>query len=398
MGEAPDEVRRASDHNPCTRAIGRHTGMCDKEVEQDAKVGVVAHFIDPAPQDAPEVVLGIPAQEHRIDDQPRPSRAGEHLPEMQVAVDGGRGRRGAGAFRRCGDDVIELDAWKRAAHCLPLGSESPREIGGDLVGAPCRLGRIYCERRHNLRQRDDSIPQRLGREGPLTVQSFQKQRPSALVDIVDPDGSAAIPEAQGSRFGDHIVTRRSQAQDQGLLAAPHRHDDGVRPVHRRTVERQLPVGALVGNQPGEQVQPLPAGPVVPPPRHLAERGRHREHATSVVVTATDRMPRRSATVVKVTTGAGRTRRIELTMHKPWFALYAGVKPTLVIEGRGQPVQWGLGTWQVSSDQTVVLGVFLFNRLWRFGQAEFALEPDQGPSLVYRAPPLPFLPGRIRLHA
>ena len=68
------------------------------------------------------------------------------------------------------------------------------------------------------------------------------------------------------------------------------------------------------------------------------------------------------------------RRIDITLHKPWFALYAGVKPTLVIEGRGQPVQWGLGTWQLPSDRTVTIGVFLFNRLWRFGQAEFAPSP------------------------
>lgn len=91
-----------------------------------------------------------------------------------------------------------------------------------------------------------------------------------------------------------------------------------------------------------------------------------------------------------------TRRIELTLHRPWFALYAMVKPTVVVAGRGHPAQWGLGTWQVPSDETVVVGVFLFNRLWRFGEAEFALEPDRPPSLVYRAPSLPFLRGRIRL--
>jgi len=91
-----------------------------------------------------------------------------------------------------------------------------------------------------------------------------------------------------------------------------------------------------------------------------------------------------------------TRRIELTLHKPWFALYAWIKPTLVIAGRGQPVQWGLGTWQVPADQPVVLGVFLFNRLWRFGQAEFVLEPTHPPALEYRAPALPFLRGRMRL--
>ncbi|WP_307823492.1 hypothetical protein [Microbacterium sp. KRD172] len=94
--------------------------------------------------------------------------------------------------------------------------------------------------------------------------------------------------------------------------------------------------------------------------------------------------------------AGATRRIELTMHKPWFALYAGVRPTLVIAGRGQPTQWGLGTWQVPSDETVTLGVFLFNRLWRFGEAEIVLQPDHEAALEYRAPALPFIRGRFRL--
>lgn len=92
-----------------------------------------------------------------------------------------------------------------------------------------------------------------------------------------------------------------------------------------------------------------------------------------------------------------SRRIELRLHKPWFALYAGIRPTVVIAGRGQPAQWGLGTWQVSSDEPVVVGVFLFNRIWRFGEAEFALEPHQPPALEYRAPVLPFLRGRIRVN-
>lgn len=91
-----------------------------------------------------------------------------------------------------------------------------------------------------------------------------------------------------------------------------------------------------------------------------------------------------------------TRRIDISLHRPRFALYARIKPTLVIAGRGQPVQWGLGTWQVPSDQTVVIRVFLYNRLWRFGHAEFALEPGHAPSLIYRAPILPFQRGRIRL--
>jgi hypothetical protein len=92
------------------------------------------------------------------------------------------------------------------------------------------------------------------------------------------------------------------------------------------------------------------------------------------------------------------RRIQLTLHKPWFALYAGIKPTLVIAGRGQPAQWGIGTWQVPAHETVLVGVFLFNRVWRFGRAEFALETHHPPALVYRAPALPFLPGRIRTKA
>jgi hypothetical protein len=92
------------------------------------------------------------------------------------------------------------------------------------------------------------------------------------------------------------------------------------------------------------------------------------------------------------------RRIELTLRRPWYALPAGIRPTLVIGGRGQPAQWGIGTWQVTAGETVLVGVFLFNRLWRFGRAEFALEPHHPPALVYRAPALPFLPGRIQMNA
>ncbi|MBZ4488430.1 hypothetical protein LQ938_14630 [Microbacterium sp. cx-55] len=90
----------------------------------------------------------------------------------------------------------------------------------------------------------------------------------------------------------------------------------------------------------------------------------------------------------------RTRRVEITLHRPWFALWAGIRPTLVVGGRGQPAQWGRGTWQFPSDQTVVIGVYLFNRMWRFGQAEVALAPADPPELVYRAPALPFVAGRI----
>lgn len=93
-----------------------------------------------------------------------------------------------------------------------------------------------------------------------------------------------------------------------------------------------------------------------------------------------------------------TRRIELTLRRPRLALYARIKPTLVIGGRGQPTQWGQGTWQVPADRTVVIGVYLFNRLWRFGQAEFTLAPEDGSALEYRAPMLPFVRGRLRHRA
>ena len=98
----------------------------------------------------------------------------------------------------------------------------------------------------------------------------------------------------------------------------------------------------------------------------------------------------------MTDDAAGSRRITLTLHKPWFALYAGVRPTLVIDGRGQPAQWGEGTWQVSSMGTAPIGVYLFNRVWRFGQAEIALTSGDIPAIEYRAPALPFLRGRIRV--
>lgn len=90
-----------------------------------------------------------------------------------------------------------------------------------------------------------------------------------------------------------------------------------------------------------------------------------------------------------------TRRVELTLHKPWFALYAGVRPTLVIDGRGQPVQWGVGTWQLPADAPSTLAVYLFNRVWRFGRAEVTVMPEH-PAILYRAPALPFTRGRMQV--
>ena len=91
-------------------------------------------------------------------------------------------------------------------------------------------------------------------------------------------------------------------------------------------------------------------------------------------------------------------RLELTLHKPLLSWRA--KPTVVIGGRGQPAQWGVGTWQVPLEtervgSSGVLRVFVFNRLWRFGTAVYVFGEQLPEALVYHPPLLPFLPGRIR---
>lgn len=88
-----------------------------------------------------------------------------------------------------------------------------------------------------------------------------------------------------------------------------------------------------------------------------------------------------------------TYRLELTLRKPWFGWFP--KPTVVVDGRGQPAQWGTGTWQVSTEGPTTVKVFLFNRLWKFGGADFVLGTEQPAVLVYSAPWLPFLPGKLR---
>lgn len=85
-------------------------------------------------------------------------------------------------------------------------------------------------------------------------------------------------------------------------------------------------------------------------------------------------------------------RLELTLRKPrigWFP-----KPTVVFNGRGQPAQWGTGTWQVSADAPTEVTVFLFNRLWRFGTAEITVAAGSPVPLEYSAPLLPFGSGRL----
>ena len=71
-------------------------------------------------------------------------------------------------------------------------------------------------------------------------------------------------------------------------------------------------------------------------------------------------------------------------------------PTALTPGASNGSSATLATAWKDAGESVVVGVYLYNRLWRFGQAELVLEPHDTPSLVYRAPALPFLRGRILL--
>lgn len=81
------------------------------------------------------------------------------------------------------------------------------------------------------------------------------------------------------------------------------------------------------------------------------------------------------------------RRVELEITRPpltWFA-----RPTVTIDGVGHPAQWGTGTWAVPDDGGTEIGVYLYNRVWRFGLATRTVtaRPDDD-RLVYRAGWLP----------
>lgn len=84
-------------------------------------------------------------------------------------------------------------------------------------------------------------------------------------------------------------------------------------------------------------------------------------------------------------------RIEVTLRRPWYG--ALQRPTVVFDGRGQPAQWGTGSWRITGTE-VSFEVFLFNRMWRYGAAGTTLTAGVDTSLVYHAPLLPFLPGRF----
>lgn len=84
---------------------------------------------------------------------------------------------------------------------------------------------------------------------------------------------------------------------------------------------------------------------------------------------------------------------QLTLRKPrlgWFP-----KPTVVVNGVAQPTQWGTRTWKVPGEGAATVGIFLFNRMWKFGEVAFVVEPNTSPALVYSAPRLPLIRGKIR---
>lgn len=88
--------------------------------------------------------------------------------------------------------------------------------------------------------------------------------------------------------------------------------------------------------------------------------------------------------------------MSLSLRKPWLGWFP--KPTVVINGRGHPAQWGTGTWQISSGEPTTVRVLLFNRLWTYGTAEFVLATEQPAALVYSAPWLPVPAGKLRSDA
>ena len=90
-----------------------------------------------------------------------------------------------------------------------------------------------------------------------------------------------------------------------------------------------------------------------------------------------------------------TRRVSIDLRKPPLAPYFGLRPTIVIEGRAQPTQWGVGTWQLPADRDTEVTVFLYRLGATSGRASRTLRPTDAPALRYRAPWLPFLRGGFR---
>ena len=89
-----------------------------------------------------------------------------------------------------------------------------------------------------------------------------------------------------------------------------------------------------------------------------------------------------------------TRRVTIDLRKPPLAPYFGLRPTIVIEGRAQPTQRGVGTWQLPADGDSEVRVFLFRFGMTSGRASHRLRADDAPVLRYRAPWFPLLRGRF----
>ncbi|MDM7891280.1 hypothetical protein [Curtobacterium caseinilyticum] len=84
------------------------------------------------------------------------------------------------------------------------------------------------------------------------------------------------------------------------------------------------------------------------------------------------------------------RRITLDLGRPLVTW--GARPTVTIDGVGHPAQWGSGTWAVAEDGSTDVGVYCFNRLWRFGAAVATVGDSD--ALTYRAGALPVGSGRL----
>ena len=83
------------------------------------------------------------------------------------------------------------------------------------------------------------------------------------------------------------------------------------------------------------------------------------------------------------------RRVTIDLRRPRLRLHWGVRPTIVIDGVGQPTQWGVGTWQVDGESGVA--VFLYLAGHTFGRATTVLGEH---GATYRAPRLPFGRGQF----
>ncbi|MBX3100165.1 MAG: hypothetical protein KF761_11370 [Salinibacterium sp.] len=88
-----------------------------------------------------------------------------------------------------------------------------------------------------------------------------------------------------------------------------------------------------------------------------------------------------------------TRRVSIDLRgKAWRLL--GVRPTVVVGGRAQPAQWGVGTWKLPADTDADLSVYLYRFGVTWGRAAGTLRPKDAPTLRYRAPWFPFQRGKI----